>query len=399
MAISDTITSMRTNLSAAYGAIGSKGGTLPTNKNLANLKAAVETLGDKVKIGPWGRVLWVDNGALYGYGLQNSNDFSNLCTSNSTVTINGANIEKQKIISFDWGVQFPTAIPNNFLNGFPSLFQGSFSIFPDGVITIGNSVLTGCSAFNQPVVFPNSLTTIGSYVLRACASFNSDITFSTNLKTIKSHFLENCASFNKPINLPEGLTSVGGILVGCRTFNQPVAFPNSVTSLGDFLQNCPAFNSNITLPSNLQSLGSNFLYNCPSFNKPITLPSGLKTIAGDFMVNCASFNQSITLPSSLTSYGSRFMQNCTSFNKPLTLPSSITANTNGAFLSGATSFVGPLNIQTTVKPFGDTASLSTSDADSHLYKRGVTLTGPGAQVWKNTLPDSTTSPYRKLILG
>lgn len=44
MAISDTIQSMKTHTSNAYNAIQTKGGTIPTNKNLANLEAAVNSI-------------------------------------------------------------------------------------------------------------------------------------------------------------------------------------------------------------------------------------------------------------------------------------------------------------------------------------------------------------------
>ena len=44
MAISDTIQSMQTNLGNAYDTIENKGGTLPQNKNLANLSTAIDSI-------------------------------------------------------------------------------------------------------------------------------------------------------------------------------------------------------------------------------------------------------------------------------------------------------------------------------------------------------------------
>lgn len=44
MAIADTINSMKTNITNAYNAIQAKGGTIPTNKNLENLSAAINSI-------------------------------------------------------------------------------------------------------------------------------------------------------------------------------------------------------------------------------------------------------------------------------------------------------------------------------------------------------------------
>ena len=44
MAIADTINSMKTNITNAYNAIQTKGGTVPTNKNLANLSTAINSI-------------------------------------------------------------------------------------------------------------------------------------------------------------------------------------------------------------------------------------------------------------------------------------------------------------------------------------------------------------------
>lgn len=44
MAIADTINSMKTNITNAYNAIQTKGGTIPTNKNLVNLSTAINSI-------------------------------------------------------------------------------------------------------------------------------------------------------------------------------------------------------------------------------------------------------------------------------------------------------------------------------------------------------------------
>lgn len=44
MAIADTINSMKTNITNAYNAVQTKGGTVPTNKNLENLSTAINSI-------------------------------------------------------------------------------------------------------------------------------------------------------------------------------------------------------------------------------------------------------------------------------------------------------------------------------------------------------------------
>lgn len=44
MAIADTINSMKNNITNAYNAVQTKGGTIPTNKNLANLSTAINSI-------------------------------------------------------------------------------------------------------------------------------------------------------------------------------------------------------------------------------------------------------------------------------------------------------------------------------------------------------------------
>ena len=55
---------------------------------------------------------------------------------------------------------------------------------------------------------------------------------------------------------------------------------------------------------------------------------------------------------------------------------------------------GPTATETPVK----NKSFATTDNTAAAYTTGVTLTGTTAQAWKNFLPDSTSSPYRKITV-
>ena len=136
------------------------------------------------------------------------------------------------------------------------------------------------------------------------------------------------------------------------------------------------FNSRVILP-NIEFIGTNFLYNNSTFNSAITLNDNCRFIDSGFMSGCSAFNQSFTLPSKLEYCGTSFMRNCNNFTGTLVC--------NGP----TTSSIIPT----------DNNSLATSSASAAMYTTGVTLTGPYAQNWKDKLPDRTSSPYRKLIVG
>ena len=51
MSIATELNTLRTNLTSAYSAIGGKGGTVPTNKNTANLSAAINSIPQTINSG------------------------------------------------------------------------------------------------------------------------------------------------------------------------------------------------------------------------------------------------------------------------------------------------------------------------------------------------------------
>lgn len=186
-----------------------------------------------------------------------------------------------------------------------------------------------------------------------------------------------------------------------------VNLPSSVHYIGSNI-----FNYNIMLnsPLNLQNvhyIGTNFLLNCSSFNQPISLPK-VDRINDSFMLGCSSFNSAITLNDGLLMIGTCFMQGCSSFAQPFTIPSGLISTTAVAhnpaerFMHNCNSFVGSLVCNAPVdssKIPNDNYALGTTNSSAVMYTTGVTLTGPYAEQWKAALPDRTSSPYRKLIIG
>lgn len=170
-----------------------------------------------------------------------------------------------------------------------------------------------------------------------------------------------------------------------------------------FLSSSNVSSLDFTYADSLTSIGASFLRACQEFNQPLTLPNTITSIGGDFMDGCNSFNQPITLPSNLVSIGTSFLSSCRSFNQPLALPNTITSIDWG--------FLRNCNKYTSVVDLGSLRSsvvtgssyymnyFSTSFANADSYRIGITIKGTYASEWKSLLPDNTTSPYRKLIIG
>jgi len=151
------------------------------------------------------------------------------------------------------------------------------------------------------------------------------------------------------------------------------------------------------LPSNLSSIGSTFLYNCYSFNQLLTLPSNLSSIGDYFLYYCYSFNQPLTLPSSLSSIGSYFLNRCYSFNQPLTLPSNLTSI--GDYFLNSCFSLSVVVYNASVYPTDNNSLSQTTNSKTSTSGAGIIVYGTKRAELMSALPNSTSSPYRKLING
>jgi hypothetical protein len=242
--------------------------------------------------------------------------------------------------------------------------------------SIGNSFMSFCYSFNQPLTLPSGVSSIGDNFMSSCYSFNQPLTLPSGLSSIGNYFMTTCNSFNQPLTLPSGLSSIGDdFMFNCRAFNQPLTLPSGLSSIGeDFMSTCYSFNQPLTLPSGLSSIGDDFMYSCGAFNQPLTLPSGLSSIGYYFMNYCRAFNQVLTLPSGLSSIGVSFMRDCNALSTIIWNASVYPTDTNSLSQS--------INTKTN----------STNGAGIKVYgtKRAELI---------SALPNRTSSPYRKLING
>ena len=163
-----------------------------------------------------------------------------------------------------------------------------------------------------------------------------------------------------------------------------------------FLNNCQNLTT-LTGVENLLATSDNFLKQCSKLNCELNFSK--LWIAGDyFMPQCSSFNSIISIPK-VHNIGRNFMERCTSFAQTLTLGSQLQRLYVGTtqFMWRCDNFTS-LVCNCSVYPT-DNNSLSTNNSSATMYTTGITLTGTYASDWKTALPDRTSSPYRKLILG
>lgn len=299
------------------------------------------------------------------------------------------------LVSLDisnWNIN---TIGSYFLSGC-SGFAPSSPLDTSSVTTIGGAFLYGCSSFNQVLDLSN-VETIGDAFLYGCSSFNQVLDLG-NVGTIGNEFLVQCSSFNHPLDL-SNVTSIGNnFMVECSSFNQALDI-SGITQLNDgFLYNCSSFTQDLD-SSNITLIGNRVLYQCTGFNRPLDL-SNVTSIGDDFLFRCDRFNQPLDL-SSVTQIGADFLYGCSSFNQDLTIPST-TSSIATYFLFGVNSMVSTITCNAPATVFTGSAAqkkynLATNYSSSSMYTTGVSLAGTYASDWKTALPDSSSSPYRKLI--
>lgn len=337
MTLASDINSMYAHTKQTYDSLEALGASMPEDKNLENLATAFDSL----PIEPHPRF-----GHLYttanpkGIDLPTYEDWEALCVSS----------------------------PYS-----PPPFTFSFG-------TVNREDVTG-------LIIGNEVDNVGEAFMANCQNLIS-IKGVEKLKTIGKYFLYECINFNSPISLHPELTTIPqSFLAYCRSFNYPLIIPNNVTLIGgQFMLYCSAFNSPITFSNSLQTIQTSgggyiggFMSECNAFNQPIVFPNSLQDIQSGGLVHCDNFSESVTLPSSST---------------PIYI--------NKYMLMSSDNFIGPLVCNcppdTSSSSTNDTF-LTTTNVNSPKYQEGVVLTGPYAQQWKNYLPNKTTSPYRKIVLG
>lgn len=345
MTISSTIASIKRHISAAYEKIANKNGSVPQEKNLANLAEAIDGIpssGGNFKIpterteSPYGVVHLMDweTGEIKPYYL----------TNNGANTLMNTYSMQGRIISLEYANGSETATIEVTAGNLVGVDLGN----------VVSQTATQPSFLQQSVNLhwfsfspQNQFTIIKENFLASCLALDSPITVPASVVNIQNNFMQACQSLNQPVTLPNGLLEIGNsFMTGCKSFNQPIDFPQSLTKIGaNFLSGCVSFNQPIILPAIVIDIGY-FLADANSFDIPVDLSDAISSSSAprDFMRGCKSFNQSLLLPAnSLTGIGVNFMSGCTNFNQDLKLPDSVISIGN-SFMVDTDSFTSTINL-------------------------------------------------------
>lgn len=275
-------------------------------------------------------------------------------------------------------------------------------VIPSSVISIGESIFSGCTSlakitvspdnknyssvdgvlFNKDMtilirypegaadssyVVPNSVVEIYSNAFIGCNSIKSitlskglkkiyDGTFSnlTNLESvivqegvqhIGNKAFENCSSL-KQISLPESLISIGSVYKGNpNDFSASEYFQYGRTFYG-----CTSLEE-VKIPDNVEIIGYSTFYGCTSLSK-VKLSKKLKEISENTFYGCSSL-KNIIIPKGVLEIGYSAFENCTSLEN-IELPDGLTAigiSVDHYFhTSGCYSFAGCTSLKEVVIP-------------------------------------------------
>lgn len=397
MTIASEISKLNNNLLDAYSAIGTKGGTVPANKNTDNLTTAINsipagtpgTTDSSILIKGYDTTTGVITGSNLGstgkvYLLdRDTHTYNELPTSSYTSTsitlttpINRATIQgntcfyvqptgegiSNKFMVYGdgtltvpgWGLVYVQDELTRTISKITCANSTDLNRLQGANNTFGNEVtINGVTIFKSQIVgfqFGDSITSysIPTLFLAQLENLNQPVVFTNKvtMSTSSTYLMRYNYGFDCPIVFTTQ-NRVGNYgLMYCRSFNQPLDISMfRYLNATYFMEYCESFNQELKLPTTLTttSIGNYFLYYARSFNQPLKLPTNLTGIGSYFLENCSAFNSPIDFGNNLTTIGTYFMAYDTSFNQPLTFPSGFT-NAGTFFLAYCYVFDSKLTI-------------------------------------------------------
>ncbi len=228
---------------------------------------------------------------------------------------------------------------------------------PEGVTSIGNSAFEGCSSLAS-LSIPKSVTSIGKAAFKDCSSLSKAMAIPTNVTEIADETFMGCSSLPL-VRLTSNVTSIGNqAFDGCKAFKS-FSFTPSITSIGNSaFRNCGGLTS-IKLPSKVAQLGDYAFADCENLESAIfgsnveinattfENDAKLKTLTTDacYFDGVALYNKEKTkligvfdytlseytgIPETVTAIGEHAFKDCKNLSK-INLPSGLTSVGDEAF--------------------------------------------------------------------
>jgi len=223
---------------------------------------------------------------------------------------------------------------------FSQIVNLSTVVFPDTLISIGNSAFNYCTKITQ-LNLPASLETIGYNAFSYCESL-TDVILPDGVTSIGNSGFSGCTNLTETIvaNFPSGLSRIeSSMFSGCTSFVD-ITIPDTVTVIGSSAFSECTNLASVTFPAGLTTIESNAFYQCGSLTS-VEFPASVTNVYSNAFTYCANLTQ-ITIGNGNMNADSAFV-NSPNLTKVI-LPSGVTS------ISSAPVFSQIVNLSTVVFP-------------------------------------------------
>lgn len=241
-------------------------------------------------------------------------------------------------------------------------------VLPDSLVTIGNSVFSGCKKLTS-VTLSNSVVNYGSSVFGSCTAL-TQVTFGSNMASIPMQMFSGCTALES-IVIPDGVTTIcKEAFKDCKALTS-VTIPDSVKTIEDgAFKGCTKL-ATIHLPTTLTSLGEEVFSGCSVLNN-VVIPTGITLINEKLFYSCKALT-SVTLHGGITYVGYQAFYGCSALAE-LSGLDNVTEIDSSAFYncSNLTTIGSIANVET----IGNTVFYGCT-------KLNLTITGKTTSIGKN----------------
>lgn len=235
---------------------------------------------------------------------------------------------------------------------------------PDGLVSIGNSVIDYKGYTPDTIIIPDGITYIADWALsnKECSAITippsvercglasfahnyklTSVTLSEGLKSIGMCAFESCNSLKsiripqsvvnigngafqyskklESVYLPDGLTNIRDDIFSLCDSLKSIVIPDGVVIIGeDAFEKCHKLQS-VNIPDKVRRIGQRAFYECYSLASSIVIPEGVKEIANNTFFACGALT-SVSIPDGLITIGAKAFYYCSGIEE-LVIPESL----------------------------------------------------------------------------